>query len=507
MLICTVFLVLVVLLRRALAAWQTVFDANLTVTYVKTVNGTIYELPIMSEAVEAQSLSKQLRRIADAPRDKFSLAVDNSGRLLAIYGAGDCGVSPITISWYDKPTNKWRSLASSSDNWYNQGSVVWIDRSLNALYIYGGECNGNIVNSFYSYDIARDKFDTVDVHPRPREMAYSQALELDGHSTIIIGGRANSGWLSMQQIAFWEYGSWSYRSAYGSEGIDSRDNPLLLPMWYKLSPSVGTNTVLPSKKIIVAGGQVDGRDARPSVAVLAFNNSEGWGWRKTDIVLNAGATAFYQTLVNIRLDSQNGAGPQIQLFNAEESFKSAKSASVPQYTPPSIVVKKGGMSTGGVVTMSTVLPILAVGIAAVSLYLWWRRRCQNRTFQPRSSRLDMDSMIARDKSSEWPNSETLEEKSIEDFRDLGRCNDVQILVSNRRHSLRVVNPDNESDLVSLSTLSRYPTSKQHTRVESASSSVEITSPQNPFSAPEEDSDVSDEGAEARKSCSRRKCPQ
>lgn len=419
-------------------ASQVVYNSNFTKAFVQDTDGQYYKLAVPLKQISASAVESLLTSIS-APPDNSQLVITDDGALVAVWGTQGCKKSPIYISEYSESTDSWTQIAQSSGNWYLDGAVVWCDWSANTIYYYGGDCNGKIARDFYGFNVSSRTFSKASASPMPREMAYAQAINLDRSSTVMVGGKANNGWLSMQQVAFWEYKSWTYRSVSEYDGIDSRDSPLILPLWTaseNLSPVV--------TQLLVIGGTVNNRAAKPACAMLEFNNTEGWAWSKTNIDGEGSFLTLYDSLVNF----QNG---DFSMFDGSSNWQKAEVVTIPSATatasPGSYGKSTSKFNTASIATLSTVIPVIVILIALGGGFWWWRKRKQRLTFQPRTAMLSSPDMasINFDMPPQFSSQYSSPYRSGNSEMDGNNSvSDVQFLVSNRRQALRVMNPDAES---------------------------------------------------------------
>lgn len=458
------------------AAAQVVYNGNFTKGYVQGSDGSLARLKVPTTPVSASDIANYLSP-ATAPPGNAQLVISESGSLMAVWGQEGCNKNPIIISQYSEASDSWTDVASSPDNWYLDGAVVWYDWSSDIIYFYGGECAGTIQKGFYAYNVVKNTFEKASASPMPREMAYARAINLDRESVVVVGGQANSGWLSMQQVAFWEYKSWTYRSVSASAGVDSRNSPLVLPLW---SASTRGNPVV--NKLLVIGGVVNNRVAKPEAVVLEFNTTNGWAWASTDI----DSDGSYLTLYNSLVDYDSG---QYTLYDGASNWQKAQIMSVPTDSSPAQTTSSEKSSSkfnaASIATLSTVIPVITIAIALGCLWWWWRKRQQRRNFlrcRPVLSTPDMAS-IAFDLPGGYVSPYRTDNSTEHDDQSV---RDVQFLVSNRRQALRVVNPDEES-VDGLSVMShrrarsgQSRASHKHSRSKSTSSNISGDTVDNPF---------------------------
>lgn len=372
--------------------WNAVYASNYSLVYVQNNNGSLYKLPISDTSIDVKDISSHLTEIAPAPTNA-SLVLDNDGHLLAIWGSEGCNSSPVEISQYDSNSNSWSSVAQSSfkQKWYADSQTVWIDRSEDAIYMYGGECNGSPQDGFYRYQLTTQSFDEVTSENgiMPQNMAGARALPLDDYQTLIIGGKASeNAWISMQQIAIWGQGSWSFNPVSNSTGIDSRENPLLLPVW-DLGMN-GTNGAL--SQILIIGGKVAGRNAEPPIVSLTNSPTKGWYWTVPQVgtskdsqessIDSRAVFSLYNTLASMNSSSDD----DIALFGksspSSDVWDQVNKVAVPENHKSSDNSDSSSShtSTAVIAVVSTLLPVIVIALVIAAGWWFWRRRREQRFF-------------------------------------------------------------------------------------------------------------------------------
>lgn len=373
--------------------WQAVYASNYSLVYIQNTNGSLYKLPIADTSVDASDIASHLTEIASAPTNA-SLVLDNDGHLLAIWGAKGCNSSPVEISQYDSSSNSWSSVAQSSfkQKWYADAQTVWLDRSEDAIYMYGGECQGTPQKGFYRYLLSHQTFEEVssDNGISPQSMAGARALPLDDYQTLIIGGKGSkNAWISMQQIAIWGQGSWTFNPVSNSSGIDSRENPLLLPVW-----ELGMNgTTGPLSQILIIGGEVAGRSAEPPIILLNNSPTMGWYWTvpqvdtqentKESSIDSKAAFSLYSTLASMNSSNANDIALFGKSSSSSDVWSQVKQVSVPHSNNNSNKSGSSGgshTSTAVIAVVSTLLPVIVIALVIAAGWWFWRRRREQRFF-------------------------------------------------------------------------------------------------------------------------------
>jgi hypothetical protein len=473
-----------------------------------------------------------------SPPPGSQLAVDGEGSLFAFYDSMDssqsssngssltsavCETSPMQISQYDASSQSWQWVAGSPANFVLPNSTIWSIDDL--VYFFGGYCadTNSVTNTLVAFNTSSLSFFEPSNNSPPRGFSSAGAAQIANETVLLIGGAAgSSGWINLQQAAIWQFGSWSFRSASNSSEIDSRTNPLVVPIF----ASQGQ----PAEQVIVIGGSVDGRSAQPYFASLSISDGNAWTWSSLPISDNvvSGALSINGTFVTITTSGTNGVSKRSGLFQLMNKFVRSTSTSnnfsISMYDPAnwntvqSLVTNQAApshvssvsstvsspapatstsaassksLSTGGIAAISTIFPLSFAGAAVVGVFMFRKKRKQSRMIDARTARLmspvpslgaQFDGPYPRDSDSvqswnekrarlgyEFDQSHINNDydEDYDDDYDLMEGRDVQVLVSSQRRSrLRVANPDivhmDVSDMSRTSSiLGRQPSGKQY----------------------------------------------
>lgn len=493
-------------LSRAEATWSTLYTFDKTKAFVQLDDNSLWSFPGNLTEIDASNASNQFTSLA-APPDRATLTVNANNQLLAVHGDAGCQGSPIYVSAYHPAEDQWDKIATSESNWFVENSTVWVQED-GMMYIYGGSCSGysQVFNTLISFNTTSHEFEEVKDANSPASLASAGVVRIAANTFLMIGGRSTSGWISMNQVAVWEYGSWTYKSALNSSGIDSRTAPLLLPIW-----DVSDNETATS--VLVIGGSVDGRQSDPYLGTLQLNSTSGWTWSApSSAVTNVrGALTLFNTLISITQSGSSSSGLSVSMYsgsdyeNTIDSYdaptpvaSTAASGATVTVTPSSAAdqsIDNGSsstLSTGGTIALSTVLPIAAAAAGVVAGIFLLRRRKQrnsakNLHLSPSMSITGLFPPPAAPRYDSWYSGETASihswnekraqyEQNLhhetshtsgvavpsspahqqaplpvnpfeeEDAESIFAGRDVQVLVSSvRRSQLRVTNPDIPTD--------------------------------------------------------------
>lgn len=271
-----------------------------------------------------------------------------------------------------------------------------------------------VSETFLQFNLTSKSFSAADASLKPNAMYGASVLRLGGahpnsDASLVIGGKADNGWISTNQVVVWAFDSWAIFSTKNSAKVDARTNPLLVPvrdtnsLLLPSSLTTGKGTAKnsataadglnPIKKVLVIGGTVNGHDALPYAASIGFNNVTGWVWNTSipqtlfDEKRLFGAVSFGTTLITLShlagdqgLTKRDGTnGLDIQYIDTD------KWVPVNDFTPVNVQNpgtastnnngnnndssndSNGALSTGGKIALSTVLPISGVVFALVGI--------------------------------------------------------------------------------------------------------------------------------------------
>ncbi|ANB15745.1 hypothetical protein AWJ20_3389 [Sugiyamaella lignohabitans] len=387
-------LTLVPIVPLTSATWSTLYSSNSSTAYVYTDDGFLYTFPTNTSTFSVAQAQSMFVQISSPPTNSTLVIDENSDTLMAVYGTSGCGTSPINIATYDSDKNKWTKITSSSDNWYLDMPTVWAQPQTSVIYIFGGYCQStnDISHSLYAYNTTSGEFLTPPNQNSPTDLYAAGVTAIDSSTFLLVGGKAPNGWISMNQVAVWEYNSWTFRTTGNSDNIDSRTNPLVIPIW-------ADNMQNSASSVLVLGGSVNGRAAQPYAVNLTLGN--GWEWSNSSLesVLDPsdidGAMAIGTALLTLSKPSQS-AKLQVNIYeldtgkllNSAQGFPTVTPTPLPTQTVtvsteqtastvPTALPASKSLSKGGVAAVSTVVPIAALcalGAAAGLFYVRRRKR-------------------------------------------------------------------------------------------------------------------------------------
>lgn len=415
-------------------SWNTVYSRENNVAYLQLVDGSVVSIPTNQQFKDTSSAGKAIKSVASPPGDNAKLAVIEDKTLLAFYADPDSQstssnkdltcAGDFTVAKYNDDDNKWDTVATSSQSIYKSNATVWSYPGSDTVYLYGGQdCEGQFSGKMFAYNHTLNDFVNVTTETPPTPLEAASASAISNNSVVLIGGKADEGWIAMNQVAVWEAGTWTYRTATNSSNIDSRTEPLVVPVYGDQSE--------PATSLLVLGGYVAGRDADPFLIQLMLTEDDSWGWTipqaenlTSDKVL--GALTMSKVLVTIGKQAADSAqskrwwwkrdsSPQynIAFYDTESwatvdsvspsstssSSSSSSSSTASPTSSNSGSSDKGGsskLSTGQIAALSTVLPLGVGCLAAAGVYFAIRRRRRNSMpMSPSANRLGDDFPVSK----------------------------------------------------------------------------------------------------------------
>lgn len=138
-----------------------------------------------SETVDWRQLSVDAE--APAPRWDHSLAADDEGKQLIVFGGRDANNVPLADTWlYDRAEGVWTAVAAPGPE-PRFGHVVAVDQETRRLYLFGGESGDVFYNDSWAFDAQERAWSQIDTGdsplPTPR---YGLSAVLDGAGHLII---------------------------------------------------------------------------------------------------------------------------------------------------------------------------------------------------------------------------------------------------------------------------------------------------------------------------------
>ncbi|CDR47897.1 CYFA0S39e00276g1_1 [Cyberlindnera fabianii] len=408
------------------ATWDTLVSPSTKKAYLKLSTNDLIEVDFLDKFTSGQSVTTS--SLIDAPtKGNYSLALAN-GQLYAFFQDSDDEMMNI-LELNDN--NEWdtltfdTTLSQNTTQFYTDSTLMTSYDSKSGkelIYIYGGRQSNSITNRLLELNPTKKTLQSVMTSVAPTSFygASNAILDINAKANILIGGKASSGWVSMFQIALWEYGSWTFKTVKSAEfSVNSRINPLVIPVF--------SNDSANADSMVVIGGELGNNWASPYV--LRLNMTDEWKWQnitgKGDFKPKTciGAVVVDDTLISISKGSasnkRDGTGYQLNLydvknFDTTKSFSLSISSSVPTTSSASSSSKESSTSSQkssqtsansisshttsvvaattsavasasttavshnsgsskSTIAIATVVPIVAIALIAIIAFFLWKR--------------------------------------------------------------------------------------------------------------------------------------
>ncbi|ODV84425.1 hypothetical protein CANARDRAFT_8775 [[Candida] arabinofermentans NRRL YB-2248] len=220
------------------------------------------------------------------------ISVDNE--LYAIYGDAD-STGYITLALYNSTTEEWSELSLEDEVEYlYQSSYLHTLDDVESIYIYGGynSTSSTISNRLIRLDLTELKIYDASSSVTPSAFYHSSNLLINYNTQLLVGGKASSGWVSLKQLALWQYEAWAFKSVSvdADDTINSRTGSLLLPIFNSDSMNqdyISNNfSDFSVDSVLMIGGELTSDSySSPNFARLDVSSS-AWSWDSLDTTIS-----------------------------------------------------------------------------------------------------------------------------------------------------------------------------------------------------------------------------
>lgn len=413
----------------AVAAWATLYSSSNDVAYLHLRNNAV--LQISADDAGAPN------RLPDPPNNA-TLVLTLDDRLLAFYGTSFC--DSLKVVQYNSTNKAWNPISVTGfvPNYLSQ-SIYMTSPSSELVFIYGGRNLSSACHTSYiqdpstiydsrisyiasdeikAFNVTDNSYKSIKTASSPTAMFAAGVMRMpSASSSLLVGGKAQNGWIGMNQLALWEYSSWTFISTANSARVDSRTNPLVLP----LSSPAGQLSSKATNSSIVLGGRVNSHVSLPYIVGLDLDPVSGWSWNadlnqtlipSTEKIL--GAVTFENTLITITdkesetKDTEDvierrdvDLNYQINYFDmtswtttngftpsaSSTDTTASESTSAATHPTPSNNDESSSSSQGATtkkIALSTVLPVsfFFVGAALTGIFLYRRKKRKEENLIP-----------------------------------------------------------------------------------------------------------------------------
>lgn len=366
---------------------------------------------------------------------------------IVAYG-GTCGSA---FQTYVYESERWSevSAAGTAPSYTQEGGIFALG---NTTYQFGGTCSKKTGRTYSNTMGKQSNFGwtaTSNTNPPVPESGFATVVQ-NGSRAVIVGGRAASAWVAMNQVAVFDGNAqaWTFVSTVGIAG-DSR---------------IGHSAVAASNgTIIVCGGYVVSptQAAQPPLLRLDTNEAASFTWSNlssssfTDLADHAAIMLPGDLMLlykGTEISSQN-ANKGVLLYDLPTASFVSSYSPPPKPSPDN--ANGQGLTSSQIAAISTTITLACLaGIAATAYILWRRRkrsvkRSQTASPMPSISAPPPPAMTLRRGHSitawatEIARKASGMQPSLWDYDDDGYDdkNVVQVVYSAPRGKLRVMNPD------------------------------------------------------------------
>lgn len=406
MYICTFILLCTMLnLVRASTLKNAIYNFWNSTVYIhlaesETSDDVIVELPFNSKYQSGAEVTDYF----SPPTSSCDLVSANSSLLSICPGStSEDGINKIIVLYrYNSTEKMWHTITTDKTvPLFTGSSYMSTFDDPYSLYIFGGYDNYTqaVSNRTLKIDLTHLTVSNFSTTIQPSSFYGASSVQINYNTELIIGGKVQDGWISLTQMAMWQYEAWAFKSVSKAQtkSINPRLYPLTLPLFGRNSFAdvFETNnfTGFDVNSILVVGGQLLNGYSNPEFAMLNTSGST-WSWESLDDSISIanskmnsdyddnlsldnimGAAVIYDTLIVI----SNSSGTEVKTSNSKhkrsdsyflklyntttfEVMNEVDFTDLNQSTTHTIE-KVSNKNT--IIALSTVIPILSIIIAIV----------------------------------------------------------------------------------------------------------------------------------------------
>ncbi|MGH2531786.1 MAG: Kelch repeat-containing protein [Thermomicrobiales bacterium] len=159
--------------------------AGLSATAAISAISSFNSAAAQSDAFDWRQLA--VNAAAPPPRWDHTLAADDEGKQLILFGGRDGGGVPLADTWlYDRTEGSWTAVDIPGPE-PRFGHVVAVDQTARKLFLFGGEAGATFYNDSWVFDAVERTWTRIDTGdsplPTPR---YGLSAVLDGEGRLIV---------------------------------------------------------------------------------------------------------------------------------------------------------------------------------------------------------------------------------------------------------------------------------------------------------------------------------
>ncbi|CUM64414.1 uncharacterized protein PRCAT00002017001 [Priceomyces carsonii] len=311
-----------------------------------------------------------------------------------------CGTGALKVVKYNDRDNKWTEYTDElnfdeiEDTSFYAYPTILTSPVSDEVFIYGGLCgkSNEASSRLLSFDPKKLKFSNVSTATKPQPFyGAANVIAPSPQKQLVVGGQSNGGWLSMNQLATWDFSAgWSFEQVPPNAKVEvySRKFALALPVFEPLAndSEEAISDYYKAKEIVLVGGEVL-KDNPSNLYARLSVNTNSWSWSlinatNVDYSQIAGAATIFETLVIInssttkqrRLSSSSQYAINLYDVSTFESVSSLKDNTKEKSSKSS-----SDLSLKGKAILGTVLPISIIALVlGVSFFFLKKRRDRQR---------------------------------------------------------------------------------------------------------------------------------
>ncbi|KAI0461970.1 hypothetical protein LJB42_004575 [Komagataella kurtzmanii] len=361
--------------------WNTLYDFhNETIYLLPESSSSLIQIPFNAKFKSGDIIGeKSLGNLITVPDGDVTLLGD--GDLYSVQNS----TGFIKIQKYQRNQKTWDDveLKNNTIPYYSLSGLVSTFEEPTAIYIYGGlktagqdqATEGSVVERMLKIDISSGVSQELNSSVQPAAFYGSSNFPITDNTVVLVGGKAQRGWISFSQMAIWQYETWSFKKPTLDDSINSRMSPLLLPVFHTNTSLSETPDHMVESLLMLGGTLLDGV-ATPSFSQLNIS-STNWVWNSLDESISTvnslinspdneislstltGAAIIYDTLLVVNQTETDKF--RAYLYNTE-SFEHIASV---DYTKVDEKTSSRNTSKPLVIAVSTIVPVLGIILSIV----------------------------------------------------------------------------------------------------------------------------------------------
>jgi hypothetical protein len=350
----------------SLASWDTLYSPSDNKVFLKLTTDEIIQLGRYERMASGDSVGEV---ISSPTAGEYALALAN-GDLYAFFGDGTTPLSVSKLNGTNWTSVEYSTTLQNDKHFFNASTLMTSydeDSGKEMVYSYGGRFNDTVTNRLLEFNPIKNTLNSIitSISPTAFYGASNTVLDKESKANILVGGRASSGWVSMFQVALWEYKSWTFKTVKeASFNVNSRVNPLLLSVF-------GDDDSVDS--VLVIGGSL--ADSMATPYVMSLNLTDNWHWQNItgigDFQVDEclGAVVIGDVLISIASSGKKRDSPyQVKLFEVG----GMKSVDILQYTASSMASSlsssefSSSLSSASLSSSNSVSSIASLGSSVIT---------------------------------------------------------------------------------------------------------------------------------------------